>query len=116
MKIVSKDIRIIDELAQYLDNKDIDFKKIQLDSKRDNNAPRPMGGMETWLSMGADITTILTGVALVIGYINHNYPEWYVVFLPKKDEIPMTTKEYEKMSDNAKRALLEHYDIRIKKK
>lgn len=115
MKIVSEDSRIINELFEYLDNKSIELEKVQV-IDRNNSTTRPMGDLGTFLSMGANLTAILTGVGLAIVYINRNFPEWYVVFLPKADEIPMTTDEYEKMSDDGKRAILEHYDIRIKKK
>jgi len=115
MKIVSDDKRIINELSDYLDSKNIDSQIKKSDNNIDSTT-KPMGVMETYLSMGANLTAILTGVALTIRYITHNYPEWYVVFLPKKDEVTMTSEAYEKMSDDAKKAVLQNYDIRITKK
>lgn len=115
MKIISDDKRVINELSDYLNNKGVD-SKIEKISNNSDSTTKPMGGLETYLSIGANFTTILSGVAFTINYINHNYPEWYVLFLPKKDELPMSSEEYEEMSVNAKRAVLENFDIRIKKK
>ena len=116
MKIVSDDSRIVDELFDYLDIKGIEVDKLErpLDKV---TSKRPMGGLETYLSMGANATAILTGLAVSYQYITKNHPNWYLVFIPfSNDKIETTYEEYEKMSDNAKKAISENYDVLIKKK
>lgn len=116
MRIVSDDSRILDELFDYLDIKDIEVDK--LDNPLELvTGKRPMGGLETYLSMGANATGILTGLTLSYHYIKKNHPNWYLVFIPSSsDKIETTFEAYDKMSDNAKKAFSKNYDVLIKKK
>ena len=113
MKIVSDDSRILDELFDHLDMEGIEVEKIEVEDRTDSDE-RPMGGMDLWLSMGANATTIMV---FVIPYIKQNYPDWDILFKPlfsKKYET--TLEKYEKLSDNAKKAIHENCDVVIKRK
>ena len=114
MKIVSDDSRIIDELFDQLDIEgfdDIEKKKFKTDDSSDE---RPMGGWESYLAMGANAATIMI---FLIPYIKKNYPNWDIHFQSLfSNKYETTLEKYEQMSDNAKKAVHEKFDVVIKKK
>jgi len=114
MKILSEDSRIIDELFDHLDMEGFDgIEKKEL--KRDDSLDeRPMGGLESYLSMGANAMSIMV---FLIPYVKQNYPDWNIIFKPLvSNKYETTLEKYEQMSDNSKKAVHENFDVVIKKK
>jgi hypothetical protein len=73
-----------------------------------------MGGLEMYLAMGASAATIMT---FLIPYIKQNYPDWNITFKPLfSNKYETTLEKYEQMSDNAKKAVHEKFDVLIKQK
>ena len=102
MKIVSDNLKILDEIYNNFDG-----EQIQL-SKDDGG----MGALET-IALILDIAIQLIEI---YEFLDRKFPDWKLIFIPKSDEVEMTPESYDKLSDNAKRAVLEHYTIKIIKK
>ena len=120
MKIVSDDSRILDELFDHLDMENIeDFELEKIEVEDDNTSDeRAMGGsINDFLSMSANAIAVFTAIKTTISYINRNYPEWDIVFKPfVSNKYEVTMEKYESMSENAKKAIHENYDVVITKK
>lgn len=103
MKIVSDNAKILDELLNKFEG-----QKIQ-ESKDDGG----MGALET-IALLFDIAVALMEV---YEFLERNFPNWKLIFVPfKSDEVEMTPEKYDALSQNAKKAVLENYKIVIKKK
>jgi len=117
MRIVSDDKRVLNELFTYLDGKNIEIEKFEYKSDKLTDK-RPMDGLlETILAIGANGTTIAVNLTILYDYVKLNYPNFELKFIPfNSEKVEMSFESYTKMSDNAKNAISEHYDVLIKKK
>jgi hypothetical protein len=106
MKIVSENPKILNELSSKFE-----AQKVQ-ESKDDGG----MGALET-IALLLDIAVSLIEI---YEFLERNFPDWKLIFVPiivpKSDEVEMTPEKYDALSPNAKKAVLEHYKIVIKKK
>lgn len=107
MKIVSDNSRILDDLFDELDIQGVQVDKVE-ESKEDGG----MGVLET-------IAIVLgIGVSLIKIYefLEKHFPNWKIVFQPLKGgAVGMTPEKYDALSENAKKAILSEYTIKIKK-
>ena len=103
MKIVSDNSKLLDELSNR-------FESERVQTSKDDGG---MGALET-IALLFDIALALIEI---YEFLERNFPDWKLVFVPfKSDEVEMTPEKYDALSQNAKKAVLEHYKIVIKKK
>jgi len=102
MKIVSDNPKLLDELSSK-------FEAQRVQESKDDGG---MGALETI----AVLLDIAVSLIEIYEFLERNFPNWKLIFVPKSDEVEMTPEKYDALSPNAKKAVLEHYKIVIKKK
>lgn len=108
MKIVSDDARILDEIYFDLESEEI-LEKVVEDNEVSEDE-KPMGFLETTFLIVANAAALAT----LHDYLERRLPEWWIQI--KTNKLEMSFEEYSKMSNNAKKAISENFDILIKKR